>query len=53
VRAHCRQAARENHEYGYWAGESEEDRHLAGYTVTAPIGVRARLAKAADACETG
>ena len=44
VRAHCQHAARENHEYGYWAGESEEDRHLAGYTVTAPIGVRARLA---------
>jgi hypothetical protein len=32
-----------NHEYGYWGGESEEDRHLAGFTVSAPIGVRARL----------
>jgi WhiB family redox-sensing transcriptional regulator len=29
-------------EYGYWGGESEEERHLAGYTLTAPIGIRAR-----------
>ena len=28
--------------YGYWGGESEEDRHLAGFTVSAPIGIRAR-----------
>jgi len=38
----CREFARVHHEYGYWAGESEEDRHVAGYTVSAPIGVRAR-----------
>ena len=38
----CRDYARVNHEYGYWGGESEEDRHLAGYTIAAPIGVRAR-----------
>ena len=38
----CRQFAREHHEYGFWAGESEEDRHLAGFTVSAPIGVRSR-----------
>ncbi len=38
----CRSFAREHHEYGFWAGESEEDRHLAGYTVSAPIGIRAR-----------
>lgn len=38
----CRSFARENHEYGFWAGESEEERHLLGYTVSAPIGVRAR-----------
>lgn len=38
----CREYAREHHEYGFWAGESEEDRHLAGFTVSAPIGVRAR-----------
>jgi WhiB family redox-sensing transcriptional regulator len=42
VRVPCRQFARANHEYGFWAGESEEDRHLAGFTVAAPIGVRAR-----------
>jgi WhiB family redox-sensing transcriptional regulator len=39
----CRSFARTNREYGYWGGESEEDRHLAGFTVSAPIGVRARL----------
>lgn len=38
----CRDFARENREYGFWAGESEEDRHLLGYTVSAPIGLRAR-----------
>lgn len=43
----CRDFARENREYGYWAGESEEDRHLAGFTVAAPIGIRARNATAA------
>ncbi len=43
VQAPCREHARNNHEYGFWAGESEEDRHLAGFTVSAPIGVRARL----------
>ena len=43
VTAQCREYARTNHEYGYWAGESEEDRHLAGFTVAAPIGIRARL----------
>lgn len=42
VRVPCRRFARENREYGYWGGESEEDRHVAGYTVAAPIGVRAR-----------
>ena len=45
VRTPCQQFARENHEYGFWAGESEEERHLAGYTVAAPIGVRSRLAQ--------
>ena len=41
----CRSWARQNREYGYWAGESEEDRHLLGFQVSAPIGVRARLAR--------
>jgi WhiB family redox-sensing transcriptional regulator len=40
----CQEFARENREYGFWGGESEEERHLAGFTVPAPIGVRARLA---------
>lgn len=39
----CRQFARENHEYGFWGGENEEQRHLAGYKVIAPIGVRAKV----------
>lgn len=42
VRANCQDFARSHHEYGYWGGESEEDRHLAGFTVSAPIGIRAR-----------
>jgi WhiB family transcriptional regulator, redox-sensing transcriptional regulator len=43
VQSSCREFARHNHEYGYWGAESEEDRHLAGFTVAAPIGVRARV----------
>lgn len=43
----CRDFARSNREYGFWAGESEEDRHLLGYTVSAPIGIRARQHDAA------
>lgn len=46
VQVQCQQFARAHHEYGFWGGESEEDRHLAGYTVAAPIGVRARAAAA-------
>lgn len=45
VQPQCLEFSRENREYGFWAGESEEDRHLAGYTLTAPIGIRAREAK--------
>jgi WhiB family redox-sensing transcriptional regulator len=44
VIAECRTTARTNREYGYWAGESEEERHLLGFKVTAPIGIRARTA---------
>lgn len=44
----CREFARTNREYGFWAGESEEDRHLLGYTVSAPIGIRARRHDAAS-----
>lgn len=42
VQTTCLEFAREHHEYGFWGGESEEKRHLAGFTVAAPIGVRAR-----------
>lgn len=44
----CREFARTNREYGFWAGESEEDRHLLGFTVSAPIGIRARHHDAAS-----
>lgn len=44
VQVACRTWAREHHEYGFWGGENEEDRHLLGYTVSAPIGIRARQA---------
>ena len=37
----CRSFARDNHEYGFWGGESEEERHAAGFRLIAPIGVRA------------
>jgi WhiB family redox-sensing transcriptional regulator len=40
----CKEFARRNREYGFWGGESEEERHLAGFTVPSPIGVRSRLA---------
>lgn len=46
VHDQCRSFARDNHEYGYWGGESEEIRHLAGYTVAAPIGVRSHMLSA-------
>jgi WhiB family redox-sensing transcriptional regulator len=42
VTSSCREHAREEREYGFWAGENEEDRHLLGFTVSAPIGIRAR-----------
>ena len=42
VLATCRDFARSNHEYGFWGGESEDERHAAGFRLIAPIGVRAR-----------
>lgn len=45
----CREEARRNREYGYWAGENEEQRHLLGFTVSAPIGLRARERRHAGA----
>jgi WhiB family transcriptional regulator, redox-sensing transcriptional regulator len=47
VQQACLQFARAHREYGLWGGESEEERHLAGYTVAAPIGVRARSIRCA------
>ena len=44
VRTTCRAFARDQHEYGFWGGESEDERHGAGYRLIAPIGVRARSA---------
>ncbi|MGI9053602.1 MAG: WhiB family transcriptional regulator [Ilumatobacteraceae bacterium] len=38
----CQEFARGHHEYGFWGGESEDERHAAGYRLIAPIGVRAR-----------
>lgn len=40
VRDTCRDYARVNHEYGLWGAESEEERHLAGFTIAAPVGLR-------------
>ncbi len=42
VHGACQEYARTNHEYGFWGGESEDERHSAGYRLIAPIGVRAR-----------
>ena len=44
VRTDCMVFAREQHEYGFWGGESEDERHAAGFRLIAPIGVRARSA---------
>jgi WhiB family redox-sensing transcriptional regulator len=44
VDGQCREYARSNHEYGFWGGESEDERHAAGFRLIAPIGVRARNA---------
>jgi WhiB family redox-sensing transcriptional regulator len=48
VQAQCQVFARSNREYGYWGAESEEERHLAGFTVAAPIGVRSRAMRQAS-----
>jgi WhiB family redox-sensing transcriptional regulator len=44
VQLRCREFARDHHEYGFWGGESEDERHAAGFRLIAPIGVRAREA---------
>lgn len=38
----CRDWAREQREYGYWGGESEEERAAAGFRVDMPVGRVAR-----------
>jgi len=44
VQQQCVEFARGHHEYGYWGGESEDERHEAGYRLIAPIGIRASTA---------
>jgi WhiB family redox-sensing transcriptional regulator len=44
VQSTCQDFARRNHEYGFWGGESEDERHAAGFRLIAPIGVRAKSA---------
>ena len=41
----CRDWARGQREYGFWGGESEEDRAAAGYRVDMPVGRVARYPK--------
>ncbi len=43
----CRNWARENREYGFWGGESEEERAAAGFRVDMPVGRVARYPKGA------
>ena len=43
----CQQWARGNREYGFWGGESEEDRARAGYRVDMPVGRVAHYARTA------
>ena len=41
----CRDWARDNREYGFWGGESEEERAAAGFRVDMPVGRVARYPK--------
>lgn len=45
----CRAYARLHREYGFWGGESEEDRASAGYAVPWPVGVNRRRQQAVAA----
>ncbi|HLF99619.1 MAG TPA: WhiB family transcriptional regulator [Acidimicrobiia bacterium] len=42
VLTECREYARANREYGFWGGESEEERAAAGFRVDMPVGRVAR-----------
>ena len=43
-RDQCRDYARNSREFGFWGGENEEERTLAGFPVPNPIGARRRTA---------
>lgn len=45
----CRAVARDRHEYGFWGGESEDDRHRAGYCRCSAVHVRTGLTAVDDA----
>ena len=45
VKLPCRDFARNHLEYGLWGAENEDERHMAGYHLPAPIGVRALRSK--------
>ena len=45
----CRLEARQRREYGFWGGESEEERAAAGYPVALPVGRVARQIQALKA----
>ena len=42
VQSECRQYAREHREFGFWGGESEEDRARHGYSAPWPLRHRGR-----------
>lgn len=42
VSAECREYGRNNREYGVWGGETELERHEAGFILLSPIGLRKR-----------
>ena len=42
VSAECREYGRNNREYGVWGGETEIERHEAGFELSAIIGLRKR-----------
>jgi WhiB family redox-sensing transcriptional regulator len=42
----CRQWARKRREYGFWGGESEEERAAAGYPPALPVGRVAQVSRA-------
>lgn len=42
VSTECREYGRNNHEYGFWGGENEMERHDAGFDLPAVIGIQNR-----------